>query len=158
MNYLPHFQLKDKALLFPITVGFILLTIIFLIAYKGIEQSNIPAPDTVIQPTPVTIKNDSSGSPTFQAKKAVSVIESLKEVQDFKQSITATNSSKFATEIDSSPTAQGNFYVIRVYEVVPHGDGTAHSATYGWYRFYPKTGAITKQNPSQAELWDIIKY
>jgi len=37
---------------------------------------------------------------------------------------------------------QGN-YRIQVFEVVDHGDGETHTATYGWYLVDPETGEIT---------------
>lgn len=37
---------------------------------------------------------------------------------------------------------QGN-YRIQVFEVVDHGEETAHTATYGWYLVNPETGEVT---------------
>ncbi|WP_440896956.1 hypothetical protein ACS127_02810 [Amphibacillus sp. Q70] len=37
---------------------------------------------------------------------------------------------------------QGN-YRIQVFEVVDHGEGTSHTATYGWYLVNPETGEVT---------------
>ena len=37
---------------------------------------------------------------------------------------------------------QGN-YRIQVFEVVDHGEGDSHTATYGWYLVNPETGEIT---------------
>lgn len=37
---------------------------------------------------------------------------------------------------------QGN-YRIQVFEVVDHGEGDSHTATYGWYLVNPETGEVT---------------
>lgn len=37
---------------------------------------------------------------------------------------------------------QGN-YRIQVFEVVDHGEGESHTATYGWYLVNPETGEVT---------------
>ena len=128
----------------------------FLSNQSSIQPTSIPTP---LYESPTTIPQNNrplerkptegrSGPPlqsAVQESRAISAVENVKEVQDFKQSVTTAGNTRLVTEVDSYPTAQDASYLIHVYEVVPNGDGSAHSATFGWYRFYPQTGTVQKQ-------------
>src|SRR5258708_23063668 len=140
----PKFFIDRIQLIFAL----LLIGVVFVIAYLTTTQLQVPISPSVT-PTPSPSQNLQEVIPTGQNiartpqdTKAVALVENLKDVKDAKSAATTSNT-KVVTEIDSYPTTQNNFYIIHAYEIVPDGDGTAHTATVGWYDVDPQTGTVT---------------
>lgn len=152
-----HLLLTPKFLIDRIQIIFalVLVCIVFLLVYLTFVQPGTPqSPNTtpthtqtqtptqaVVQISP-SGQTEQSGPIIIQPSTAVSLVESLQEIQDAK-SISVANNTHFVTEIDSSPTSQNYYYVVHAYEVVSDGNGHTHTATVGWYRVNPQTGKVT---------------
>jgi hypothetical protein len=129
-----------------IIFALLLVCIIFLIAYITIEPSAPKSPQISPSDTQAPQKVTSTGqngSFNIQPNRAVALVENLKEIQAA-ASASASDHTKFTTEIDSYPTVQNNFYFIHAYEIVSDGNGNSHTATVGWYKVDPQTGSVTK--------------
>ena len=133
----------------------LLACIVLIIAYIITVPSRIPqSPNTTPTPTSSVSQSPQGVTPTvqngslnIQANDAVAIVENLKEIQDAKSAADTINN-KVVTEVDSYPTNQNNFYVIHAYQIVPDGNGNAHTATVGWFKVDPQTGTVTNIAPS----------
>jgi hypothetical protein len=142
----PKFFVDRVQIIFALVLVSIVLVIAFLVIQSPAQKpSNITLTHSASQVQKEVTPTKQNGSLSTEAKKAVSIVDNLKDVQEAKHSADASNI-KFVVEVDSYPTVQNNFYVIHAYEIVPDGNGNTHTATAGWYRVNPQTGAVTKFN------------
>lgn len=74
-----------------------------------------------------------------EGKLAVDLVSELPEVREFKKAVEEGGRSKFYVEMAAKPTKDEPYYLIQVFEVFPD-----HRATFGWYKYYPKTKLIDK--------------
>lgn len=101
------------------------------------EDEILPETDDESDETPVEDeaddqKNDSE-SGSYSSDEAIVL------VQEF---IQGTGADIGLNYLFDGTDDQGN-YRIQVFEVVDHGEGDSHTATYGWYLVNPETGEIT---------------
>jgi len=131
-----------------IIFALLLLCVVFIIAFVSLQSSRTVTPEVPSTPSASQAPQEvTPSSLKTQANRAITLVANLKEVQSAKSAATADNT-KFVTEVDSYPTVQNNFYVIHAYEIVPDGNGNAHTATVGWYRVNPQTGTVTNSDSS----------
>ena len=79
-----------------------------------------------------------SPSKPKEAKDAVSLVEQLPEVVEYKKTLQDAGST-FHIEAEDSDTS----WAVHVFEVVSQGD-SSHTATFGWWEVNKTTGEVTK--------------
>ena len=114
-----------------------------------IEDENLPEADGDSDDTPVdedetpdseTPKEDEEDAgQNDSGARSYSSDEAIVLVQEFIQGTGADIGLNYSFD---GTDDQGN-YRIQVFEVVDHGEGESHTATYGWYLVNPETGEIT---------------
>ncbi len=88
-------------------------------------------------------------------QEGVSLVSQLSEVAEFKKDVEKNGRSKFAVEVASEPktdTDLGQYYLIQVFEIFPD-----HTATFGWYRYDPKTRKLFRSNVA-LDTWEEVSY
>lgn len=114
-----------------------------------LEDENSSEPDEESDDTPVdedetpdseTPKEDEEDAgQNDSGARSYSSDEAIVLVQEFIQGTGADIGLNYSFD---GTDDQGN-YRIQVFEVVDHGEGESHTATYGWYLVNPETGEIT---------------
>lgn len=102
--------------------------------------------------TQATSRGKASSSPQSATKhgkvselQAVQLISRRPEVKAWKREIAAAAKSRgVSAHIELDRTEAGE-YVVHVYEDVPDGDGSSHTATFNWYYVNQKTGKVRKE-------------
>ncbi|HEY9759083.1 MAG TPA: hypothetical protein V6C97_28210 [Oculatellaceae cyanobacterium] len=102
--------------------------------------------------TQVTSHGKGSSSPQSATKRgkvselqAVQIISRRPEVRSWKREIAAAAKSRgVSAHIELDRTEAGE-HVVHVYEDVPDGDGSSHTATFNWYYVNQKNGKVRKE-------------
>lgn len=89
-------------------------------------------------------------------QQAITFVSNLREVKDFKARINGIGKTKPVVAIDSKPNQTNNYYLIQVFEDVSDGGSSGHTATFNWYRVYPDSWKITREDLSQIDKWDVV--
>jgi hypothetical protein len=79
--------------------------------------------------------------------QALTLVANRSEVRAWKQQITTDRTARqrgCTTHIQLDRKEQGS-YVVQVFEEVPDGDGSSHTATFNWYHVNEKTGKVTRE-------------
>lgn len=111
-----------------------------------LEDNNLPETEDESDDTPVdeveseSPKDDEGDEEQIDSEAgSYSSDEAIVLVQEFIQGTGADIGLNYSFD---GTDDQGN-YRIQVFEVVDHGEGESHTATYGWYLVNPETGEIT---------------
>jgi hypothetical protein len=76
--------------------------------------------------------------------QACETIARRPEVKSWKRQVVAAKSKGVSPHIELNRT-EGGEHVVHVYEDVPDGDGSSHTATFNWYYVNQKNGKVRKE-------------
>lgn len=83
----------------------------------------------------------SSGKKKIDGKQACSLVEQRPEVKRWKGDVTKSKTKGVTANIELD-REEGDEYVVHVYEDVPDGKDSSHTATFNWYYVNNSTGKI----------------
>lgn len=83
-----------------------------------------------------------STSSVLSEKEALELVRNRPEVKDFFANVTKAKIAKAVVEVDRK---EGACYVVHVYELVPDGPDSSHTATMNWYNVNFKTKKVTQE-------------
>lgn len=91
---------------------------------------------------PVKPKSTKSATSKLSENAALELIKNRAEVKEFFANVNKAKTAKPVIEVDRK---EGSCYVIHVYELVPDGPDSSHTATMNWYNVDFNTKKVTKE-------------
>lgn len=107
-------------------------------ALPAAEAKDAPKKD----PHGKSVGDKKSAPAKLTEKQALALIQGRPDVKDFFTNVTKSKIAKPVIEIDRT---EGNCYVIHVYELVPDGPDSSHTATMNWYKVDFNTKKVTSE-------------
>lgn len=82
---------------------------------------------------------------TVTKARALKMVADQPEVKKFMANVQTKGKARGCTANISYDRLENGEHVIQVFELVPDGDDSGHTATFNWYHVNAKTGKISKE-------------
>lgn len=121
------------------TIGLVLI-----MAVACTISINIAAPASAAPSKGQPHKASKTGS--ISESRALEIVSSRPEVKAWKKQVTSADAKKRGvTAHIALDRVENGEYIIQVFEEVPDGADSGHTATFNWYHVNKKSGAVTTE-------------
>ncbi|QQR56274.1 MAG: hypothetical protein IPG59_14830 [Candidatus Melainabacteria bacterium] len=110
----------------------LLLALVLLITIQGnVDAKSAPA--------------NSKKAASVSKSQALKMVADQPEVKKFMANVKVAGKERGVTANIEYDRLENGEHVIQVFELVPDGDDSAHTATFNWYHVNAKTGKVSKE-------------